>query len=344
MQRLSYSTFQKKTLAIVFAILLTASAAFGQADDFCTEFGAMPSLDSPFAHVPYVFGRVVYKGAEEKTKLPRIIVIYSDGAQNGKRITVGRSGNYCFRRSGGSAMIIVEIDGIEMARRSLTSFGAAQQREDFEILTIDPESPKPGLVSARFSYPSNEKTAELYKKAAKAERDNNIDDLIKRLKEIVAADAADFIAWAKLGSVQLEKKSFAEAEAALRRSIELKLEYTPAWIIFGRLRLGQKQIEAAVEVLKHAISLDSTSAEGFQLLGEAYLLSKRGSLGAEALNKAIELDPTGMAECHLQLAHLYQLAGANPLAAKEYRIFLEKVPTHAERAKFEKFIKDNPEK
>ena len=108
------------------------------------------------------------------------------------------------------------------------------------------------------------------------------------------------------------------------------------------VRMKQKQFEAAIEILKHAATLEAKSARIYQLMGESYLLSKQGSLGAEALNKAIELDPVGMAELHLQLAHLYQLAKANKLAAAEYKMFLEKVPEYKDRKKLVDFIKNNP--
>lgn len=146
-----------------------------------------------------------------------------------------------------------------------------------------------------------------------------------------------------MGSLYFEQKKLPDADAAFRRSLELKVEYTPAWITVGQLRVAQKQYDAAIEILKHAAELDPTSARAYQLLGEAYLLARKGSLGVEALNQAIKLDPVGMAECHLQLAHLYELANAKPMATREYKIFLTKVPNHPDRKKFEKFIKDNPE-
>ncbi len=322
-----------RNLTATLVLLLSAIAGYGQVDDFCTEFGYTPSLSSPFAQIPYVFGRITLKAPPEKSKLPRVNVVLVDGDQTNKRLTIGRTGNYCFRRAGGAATLVVELDGMEVARRTLPNFGATQQREDFDLMSG--KMPK-------FFHPPNEKTESLYRKALTWETSGKRDELIEVLKEIVVADPVDFIAWAKLGSLHLEKKAYADAEAALRKSIELKLEYTPAWINFGQVRLGLKQYEAAVEVLKHAVSLDNTSARGYQLLGEAYLLAKQGSLGAEALNQAIKLDPVGMAECHLQLAHLYQLAGAKPMASKEYKAFLEKVPNHPERPKFEKFIKENP--
>lgn len=110
----------------------------------------------------------------------------------------------------------------------------------------------------------------------------------------------------------------------------------------GKLRTTQKRYETAIEIFKHASTLEPASARIYQLLGEAYLLAKQGTLGASALNKAIELDPAGMAECHLQLAHLYELAGAKQLAAKEYKTFLEKVPDYADKKRLEKFVKENP--
>ena len=91
------------------------------------------------------------------------------------------------------------------------------------------------------------------------------------------------------------------------------------------------------------MELEPNNPKTYRLLGEAYLQAKQGSLGAEALNKAIELDPNGMAECHLLLGHLYELAKAKNLATREYKLFLKKVPDYQDKNKLEEFIKENPE-
>jgi tetratricopeptide (TPR) repeat protein len=111
----------------------------------------------------------------------------------------------------------------------------------------------------------------------------------------------------------------------------------------GKIRVAQKGFEAAIEIYKHAITLEPNSPTAYRLLGEAYLQAKKGTLGVEALNEAIRLDPVGMAECHLLLAKLYELAGAKNLASREYKQFLAKVPDHPDKKKFEQFIKNNPE-
>ena len=333
-----------KFLLILFTWLILAINGAAQVDDICRETGATPSFDSPFAHVPYVYGKIVLQGFDATPKLPRVTVIFVEGGLSPVRWTVGKSNNYCFRRMSTGGTVTVEIDGVEAARRGLPSFGAAQVREDFEIFATKAQGPgPPGTISAKFSHPTNPQTVELYKKAADALASRNNDSAIGYLKQIVAADAADFIAWAKLGSLYLDQKQLPEAEAALRKSLESKVEYLPAWIHVGQLRIAQKRYDAAIVTLQHAASLDMSSARSFQLLGEAYLLNKQGTLGAQALNEAIRLDPAGMAECHLQLAHLYELAGAKHLAAREYKLFLTKVPNHPEKKKFEKYVKDNPE-
>ncbi|SRR5215204_3400701 len=329
--------------SVFFALIALSGSAIAQADEICAEVGVVPSLDSPFARVPYVFGKITLKGFDSMAKTPRVTIILSDGQNRPERWTINKSGNYCFRRKSTSGTLIVEVDGIEAAQRVLTSFGSTQQREDFEIYAVQTQKLPPGVVSAKFSHPPNPKTVKLYKQAVEAEQEGNLKKTTGYLLEIVSIDSADFIAWAKLGSLYFAQNSYPEADAAFRKSLELKVDYMPAWINVGMLRVAQKQFEAAIEIFKHAAKLDPTSAKTFRLLGEAYLQTRQGTLGAQALNEALRLDPVGMAECHLDLAHLYQLAGAKNLAAREYKIFLTKVPEHPDKKKFEKFIKENPE-
>jgi Flp pilus assembly protein TadD len=334
----------KKLLCISGTLLALATFVSAQVDDICREFGVMPSMDSPFIHVPYVYGRITVRGLDPGAKFPSVTVYLLDSGNAGRRrLTVERSGNYCFRRSGGGETLVVEVNGVESTRRSLT-IGAAQQREDFEVFVhAAQQTAAPGTVSAKFSYPPNEKTMELYVKAREAEDNKDVNGSIKYLKQIVAEDPLDFIAWAKLGTLYFEQGSLPEADAAFRKSLELKQDYTPAWINVGQLRVAQKRYEAAIEIFKHAASLEPSSGRIQRLLGEAYLQTKQGTLGAQALNEAIRLDPVGMADCHLLLARLYDLAGAKNLATREYKAFLAKVPGYSEKKTLEKYIKENPE-
>ena len=331
--------------ALVFASIF-ASTATAQIDDICGDTGLMPGLDSPFAHVPYVYGKITLKGFDPAAKVPKVTISFSDNGQTANRYGVGRSGNYCFRRSGGGGTLVVEVNGIEAARRTLTSFGSSQQREDFEIdATGEQRTTPPTVISAasKFSRPSNQKTIELYRKAAEAEQKKDNTSEIKILNEIVAIDPDDFIAWAKLGTLYFLQNSYPESDAAYRKCLALRVDYTPGWITVGQLRVAQKQYAAAAEIYKYAATLEPDNARIYRLLGEAYLQNKQGGLAVEALDQAIKLDPVGQAECHLLKGHLYELAGANQLASKEYKAFLGAVPEHPDKKKLEKFIAANPE-
>ena len=332
-------------IALVFASIMLSVNANGQVDEICGAFGLRPSFDEPGARLHYVYGRIVVEGHERNAKIPKITVNLMDPRQSQSRISVDRTGNFCFRRSTtGGGTLIVEVDGVETARKYISSIGQPHMREDFQVyLAASQPTAPPGVVSAKFSRPRNEKTVELYQKAAEAERDKNVIKAVKYVIEILAIDPGDFIAWAKLGSLHFQSNSLTDAESAFTKSLELMPEYPPALINFGTLLAVRKQFEPAIEIFKRAIAADPTSARTYRLLGDAYLQVRKGSLGLEALNQAIRLDPVGMAECHLLIARLYDLVGAKHLATREYKGFIKKVPNHPDKKQFERYIKDNPQ-
>ena len=331
---------------MTFGLFILVQSVSAQADDICREFGETPSREAGRDNrlVPFVYGRIVLKGLGSNAKLPRVTVIYSDSVQPAIRQLISRSGNYCFQKRGTGAMIIIDVDGTEAARRSFSDISNLRQREDLDIYPPPTtQSAPPGVVSTKFTRPPNEKTRELYTKAAEAERDKQPDKAIEHVKEIVSIDAQDFIAWTKLGSLYASANSLKEAEAAFNKALDLRADYPPVLINFGMLRAFQNQFEAAIPLFQRAIVAEPASAIAHRLLGESYLQVRKGTLGLKALNESLRLDPVGMAECHILIARLYDLAGAKNLATAEYKLLLTKVPKHVDRKKFEQYIRDNPE-
>ncbi|MFV0387225.1 MAG: tetratricopeptide repeat protein [Pyrinomonadaceae bacterium] len=332
---------QPNRIYSLLAIVCTLSVfAYSQANEICAESGFKPTFDSPFAHVPYVFGKISFVDLKADESFPATTISLF-GGQRTERQRINESGNYCFRLNNASSTLVIEVNGIEVTRRSI-AIPQGQMREDF-TLSLNSKTNTAGVVSAKFYRPVNPETLELYKKTAEAEKQKNTEEATNFLQEIVKKDPRDFIAWAKLGFLRQLEKNYDKAIEAYKAALSIEIEYTPAWINVARIRIDQKQYEAAIAVLNHVLEFEAKSAEIYELLGTAYLLNKQGSLGAEALNKAIELDPIGAAECHLQLAHLYRLAKQNRLASKEYRLFLAKVPDYKDRKKLKAFIQDNPE-
>jgi Tfp pilus assembly protein PilF len=333
-----------KGIVVVFFALAAGMPVSAQVDEICKEFGYMATLDAPRLTAPFVYGRIGVLSNDPKGKFPKVTVTFASRSQSPTRLTIDRSGNYCFKiTGGGGGTLAIDIDGVEVARRDVQDFGPSQKREDFQV-TVPGSAPVqagPAVISSKFNYPPNERTTDLYKNAAAFETRKDLKSAIGEMQKVVEIDPKDFIAWAYLGNLHFENKQLQQADASYRRSLALREDYTPAWVNVGKLRVAQKQYEPAIEIFKHTAALDPGDAKTFRLLGEAYLQNKQGTLGAQALNHAIRLDPIGQAECHLQLAHLFQLAGSKDLAAAEYKKFLAKVPNHPDKDKLEKFIKEN---
>ena len=332
-------------LLISICFLAFSGSARAQADEICRESGETPTREIGRGNrpVPYVYGRIILKGLRSDSKPPRVTAIYSDSVQPATRQLIEKSGNYCFKKVGNGGTLVIDVDGVEAARKSVSDIGAVRQREDFEIFPPrSEEAAPPGVISAKVSRPTNEKTLDLYRKAADAEAEKHFDKAIEYVKEVLLIDAEDFIAWAKLGSLYLSTNALDDADAAFKKALSLKKDYVPAMLNIGILNALQNKIPAAIEMFQRAVVTDPTSARAYRLLGEAFLQNRQGSMGLAALDEALRLDPVGMAECHLLKARLYDLAGAKPLAAAEYKTFLQKVPDSPEKKKLEKYIKDNP--
>lgn len=332
--------------AVFFASFLPCFAQ-GQADDICREYGETPTreFDSVGRAVPYVFGKVKMSGPQAFLDKLQVAVIYSDNRRPATRLVLGRSGNFCFRRVSAGGLLVLEIDGVEQTRRPVPDLAVIRHREDFEITAPDDASnAPPGVISTKFIRPPNEKTSDLYKKAAQAESSKRTDEAIAFVKRIVETDPQDFIAWAKLGSLHLSKSALSDARTAFERSLSIQADYPPALLNLGIVKAMLNDVPGAIELFQRAATADPRSASAYRYLGEAYLQNRQGTLGLAALDKALELDPVGMAECHLLKARLYDLAGAKNLAAAEYKAYLAKVPDSPERKKFEKYIKENADK
>jgi Tfp pilus assembly protein PilF len=328
-------------ILVIAGFLICAGTAAAQAGDICREFGEFPNRDlgDNGRLASFVFGRIVLLVADPNTDRPQMTALYTDTGQPGARQRVGRSGNYCFRRFGSGGTVVIEVNGLEVARRAIPEGSGIQQREDFEIdLARRSKTSPPGVVSVR---QPNPKSVELYKQAVAFEQDGRTDKAIETVNEIVRIDPEDAVAWTKLGTLYQSLNNALEAEKAFNRALAVRKDYVPALMNLGILKAVNREFPAAVKLFHNATVADPSNARAFRLLGEAYLHDRKGTLGLEALDKALAIDPVGMADAHLLKARLFELAGAKKQAAEEYREFLKKVPKYKEKKILEAYIDEN---
>ena len=331
--------------AITVAILLTVNVeTSAQADEICREFGETPTreVDRINRQAPYIYGRIILKGLAPNAKLPRIIVVYTDSRQPTLRQVISRSGNYCFKRAGTGGIIMIEVEGLETARKNVSDIGEPRQREDFELyLPQTQQNATPGVVSTRFTRSANDKTSDLYKKAAEAESDKQPKKAIEFVKEIVAIDTEDFIAWAKLGSLYVAVNSPQDAEAAFTRSLELRPDYPTALINFGMLRAFQNQFDAAVALFERAVLVRpkirdrSSSARRIVSSDPERLARPRRS------RQSSRARPVRSGRMSSAKSSPLRPRRCKTPRVRRIQCVSQKIPDHADKKKFEKYIKDN---
>lgn len=112
-------------------------------------------------------------------------------------------------------------------------------------------------------------------------------------------------AWLSLGVLAVRSRQYQEAEAALRRAIELAPQQPKAYAVLAQIRmLPDRDPEEAVALARRAVEL-APSAEHFYILGTARWHAGQTAAAREDLAQAIKLDP-GNREYREAYAHLLQ--------------------------------------
>lgn len=282
---------------------------------------------------------------EANTNVTFDVILYTRGNEVFGRQRVGNGGRYRFNNVfNGDYYLAVELDSSEIARMPILIPANAVEhiRQDLEFRWKAPV--RPGVVSVANAYNRTSQNAALYQRASGEIAGKNFSQATATLRSLVEADPKDFPAWTDLGMVYFIQKDYEAAENSYTSALNAKPDHVAALVSLGRVRLARKNNEGAIESLEAALKVDPKSAMANYFLGEAYLALKKGSKAVGYLNEALKLDPVGMADAHLRLAALYNVAGYKDRAAAEYEQFLQKKPDYPERKKLEDYIAANKPK
>jgi len=273
------------------------------------------------------------------------VILYTRGNEVFARQRVSNGGRYQFNNVfNGDYYLAIELDTLEIARMPILIPANAVEhiRQDLEFRwkPMMGAAPKP----AADAYNRSSQNRALYQRASHEIDSKNFTQAIATLREVVEADPKDYPAWTDLGMVYFIQKDLEAAEKSYTSAVQEKPDHVTALVNLGRVRLARKNNEGAIESLETALKIDPQSATANYFLGEAYLALKKGSKAVVYLNEALKLDPLGMADAHLRLAALYNLAGYKDRAAAEYEQFLQKKPDYPERKKLTDYIEANKPK
>jgi tetratricopeptide (TPR) repeat protein len=133
-------------------------------------------------------------------------------------------------------------------------------------------------------------------------------------KECAAAADADH---AFLEGLELESTEWRAACEAYERAVRLDADLIAAWINWGRLLHEHGELDAAERIYRRA--LDECGADAVLLYNLGVLLEELDRIGPalEAYQTAITEDPD-LADCHYNLARLYELTGKPQHAIRHF--------------------------
>lgn len=342
-------------LCVLTAILCCTAFNITAQDDEQRQQSGLPTFIGPRpTTVPgnnsTLAGTLVIQGFVEENNPPTFtITVVANGVVVAKQIIKNRgSFNFNGLPQFGVALT-VEADGLEIGNFPVGTLSPAPLANRQDILlpwsqvgqTIKQRNE---VISIRNSYQRSAENQKLFDKAMASLKEKKNDNSLKMLKELLEKDANDFVAWTELGNIYFTNKKFADADKSYNKALALKSDFLPALTNLGKLYLAEKKLDQSIEILTKALAIAPESADINHYLGEAYLQSKTGSKAVVYLNQAIKLAPIEKAELHLRLAALYNAANVKDRAIAEYKMFLEKVPNHPEKATIEKYIRENSPK
>jgi tetratricopeptide (TPR) repeat protein len=294
-----------------------------------------------------VTGKVVLENFDPSQPRPIVYVYAYSSGRPVEKALVRDSGNYTINGVPKDyASVVVEVDGVEVARQQLMAGNVNIIYQDFYITLPQFMKAKnsPSAISAKTFYKRTDQNQKLFEKAIAALKEKKNDEALASLQQILKSDPKDFVVWYQTANLYFLSGKYAAAEDGYIRSVEIKPDFFPGIFGLGTLYLDTKNYENAIVVLSNAVALDKESADAQQFLGEAYLRAKKGSKAIPFFNNALKLAPIEKAEIHLRLAALYDAAGMKDRASLEYKKFLEKVPNHPDKEKLTDYIKLNPPK
>ena len=275
------------------------------------------------------------------------IILYTRGNEVFARQRTSNGGRYQFNNVfNGDYYLSIELDNLEIARIPIMIAANSVEhiRQDLEFRAKATRGAAVTGVVEADAYTRSSQTRSLYQRAGQEIESKNFTQAIATLRSVVEVDPKDYPAWTNLGMVYFIQKDLEAAEKSYVNAISAKPDHVPALINLGRVRLARKNNEGAIEPLEAALKADPNSAQANYFLGEAYLSLKKGSKAVGYLNEALRLDPVNMADAHLRLGSLYNLAGYKDRAAAEYEQFLLKKPDYPEKKKLAEYVEANKPK
>jgi tetratricopeptide (TPR) repeat protein len=176
---------------------------------------------------------------------------------------------------------------------------------------------------------------------------NDLDTAIAKFKEAGGLLPSCYECFSNLGQAHLQKKEYAEAEAAFNKAIEIKPDYAPPYNGLTTVYNAQKKFDEAQKASQKAIELAATASGPGGGGGNVNALYNQGVIAWNAnkpeeakakFEEALKLDPNH-ADSHYQLGMTLLNMGKMTEAGAEFQAYLKLAPTGQYAAQAQAMVK-----
>ena len=154
--------------------------------------------------------------------------------------------------------------------------------------------------------------------AKKLQVEGKHDEARQTVKQILREDPDDVNALTSMAGICLALDVFNDAEAFLRKAVELAPDFAVAWSALSVSLKEQGHFEEAVEALEKAMSLEPENAEWYSSLGNLLLAWGKEERALVAFDKALSIRPDS-ASALLSKGHVLKTMGDLDDAIGAYR-------------------------
>lgn len=162
-------------------------------------------------------------------------------------------------------------------------------------------------------------------RALVAVKEGRLDEALNLYRQITSQLPRDAQSWFMLGTVEGRKGLLVEAEAAMRRALEIDASMFVAWLALGQALELQKKFEPALEAYRKASALQPQNAEALEAAGRMCQALQHARDAASYYNDALKAGSPNVAlACYL--GDYFRAVGNPAEAMQAYKYYLEKFP------------------
>lgn len=167
-------------------------------------------------------------------------------------------------------------------------------------------------------------------RAANLLRQGQVDEAIELFQAIIRKNPKNVNAMRFLAVAFFEgRERMDDAEALLRRVVEIAPDYVAGWITLGLVQVERAKLLDAIESYRQATRLSPKNPAAWGGLGNAYAVANYQDKGAEAYAVAVSLNPTAP-NLQMGYAHILKTLGDQEGSLKAYRAAIAAKPDFGE--------------